>query len=64
MLIDQEGQLLVFIPINFNAIDDMILSERRIGLKQIYEALNISYECFYHIGHVDFCRKDSRMCEC
>ena len=31
----------------------MILSDRRIGLKRISEALNISYERVHHIVHVN-----------
>ena len=38
---------------NIDAVHDMILSDRRIGLKRISEALNISYERVHHIVHVN-----------
>lgn len=40
-------------PENIDAVHDMILSDRRIGLKHIAETLKISYERVHHIVHVD-----------
>ena len=51
---DREGQFLCqLVPENIDAVHDMILSDRRIGLKRISEALNISYERVHHIVHVN-----------
>lgn len=36
-------------PVNIDAVYDMILSDRQIGIKQISEALIISYELAHHI---------------
>lgn len=36
---------------NIDAVHDMILDNRRIGLKRISETLNISYERVFHIVH-------------
>ena len=38
---------------NIDSVHDMILADRRIGLKRIAEALNISYERVFHIVHHD-----------
>lgn len=40
-------------PANFNAVTVIILSDRRISLKQIHEAVNVSNERIHHIVHVD-----------
>ena len=40
-------------PENIEAVHDMILSDRRIGIKHISEALNISSERVHHIIHTD-----------
>lgn len=51
---DRSGRpVSVSVPENIDAVHDMILSNRRIGLKQISEALNISYERVHHIVHVN-----------
>lgn len=38
---------------NVDSVHDMILDDRRIGLKYIAETLNISYERIFHIVHHD-----------
>ena len=51
---DRSGRpVSVSVPENIDAVHDMILSDRRIGLKRISEALNISYERVHHIVHVN-----------
>jgi hypothetical protein len=55
---------------NINAVYDMILADRRIGLKHKAETLEISYERVHHIIYVDldtkffFGKMDSQMLEC
>lgn len=39
--------------VNFDAVHSIVSSDRRIGLKQIPEALNVLFECVYYIAHVD-----------
>lgn len=38
---------------NIDTVHDLILSDRRIGLKRIAETVRISYERVHHIVHVD-----------
>lgn len=51
---DRPGRpISVSTPENVNAVHDMILSDRRISIKQISETLKISCERVHHIIHAD-----------
>lgn len=63
---DQSGRP---VSVNIDTIHDMIQSDREIGLKQISELLNISYECVLSyssrpFGHEqNLCKVDVQMSE-